>query len=117
MNQQSTLLLIQKQPLSDMPRESFASQLKNAKRQRDEMEEEEKRKNIGPESNDSERSADQIFQDQMRSATPSDILCEYLWFKRNLPKTMLNCDREELIKNTMSMLREQKMLILRIMRW
>ena len=70
----------------------FAASMQDAKRRRTEME---KRK----ESSDSDsRSADTVFQDIMKSATPADIFGEYCWFKKNLPKNLLKRDREELVK-------------------
>ena len=61
--------------------------------------EKKKKENIDSEQNCSDsRSADTVFQDIMKSATPSDIYGEYCWFKKNLPKNLLKCDREELLK-------------------
>lgn len=74
----------------------FASQMKDAKRKRTEMEEEKKRSE--GEAKCSDRSADQAFEEIMRSASPADIFGEYCWFKKNLPKTLLKCDRADLLK-------------------
>ena len=75
----------------------FASDMQDAKKRRTEMEK--KKENIDSEQNCSDsRSADTVFQDIMKSATPADIYGEYIWFKKNLPKNLLKCDREELLK-------------------